>query len=39
MSILEVLVDAATHSDHGIVIRYGIGAKPVERSKRECLIW
>lgn len=31
-----ILVDAAAHSGHGILIRYDIGAKPVEHSELEC---
>jgi hypothetical protein len=37
MSILEVVVDAAAHSEHVVLIRCDIGAKLVERSKLECL--
>jgi hypothetical protein len=38
MSILEVLVDAATHSEYGVLFRREIGVKLVERSELECLI-
>jgi hypothetical protein len=36
---MEVLLDAAAHSKHGILFWFEIGAKQVERSELECLIW
>jgi hypothetical protein len=32
-------VDAAAHSENGILIRCDIGAKPVGHSELECLMW
>jgi hypothetical protein len=34
-----ILVDAAAHSEHGVLIRCDIGVKLVERSELECLMW
>jgi hypothetical protein len=39
MSILKVLIDAAPHSAQVILIWSEIGAKLVELSELECLIW
>jgi hypothetical protein len=39
MGILKALVDEAAHFEHGVLIRCDIGAKPVERSELEYLIW
>jgi hypothetical protein len=37
--IAEIVPDVVAHSAHGILIWSAIGAKPVERSELECLIW
>jgi hypothetical protein len=39
MTMLEVLVDTAAHSGHGILIQCDIGAKTVSRSGNEYLIY
>jgi hypothetical protein len=36
LSQLENLIDAAGHSEHGILIRCDIGAELVERFELEC---
>jgi hypothetical protein len=36
MSILDTLLEPAAHSEHGVLIRYNIGAKTIECSRIEC---
>jgi hypothetical protein len=39
MGIIKVQVDAAAHSEHGVLIRCNIRAKPIECSELACQIW